>query len=285
MHDLPFDQGQGRRLWLFSGTGEGPLLARAWLERGWRLEVFVVSPSAARAYPPAKGLQVRVGAAGALTDLCRLLRHARARGEAPRWIVDATHPFATRISADLAHLGAELGQPLLRLLRPAVPAVDADGVIPVPDWESLAANVPVGERVLLAIGARQLARALAVLPGRSLQARVLPTAESLALALAAGFPADRLAALRPGAADRDILGALCRQWAITTVVARASAGSTEQCWRQVQADLGLRLVLLQRPQPVLPGVELSWPEALNRLSPGADAPVQREIAVAGGPAG
>ncbi|MFM8526292.1 MAG: precorrin-6A/cobalt-precorrin-6A reductase [Cyanobacteriota bacterium] len=284
MHDLPFDQGHGRCLWLFAGTGEGPPLARAWLERGWRLEVFVVTPSAAHAYPDARGLRLRVGAVGGSSDLRRLVQQARARGEAPHWIVDATHPFATRISSDLAQIGAELAQPLLRLLRPVDPMTVA-GVRLVPDWPAVATVVPVDERVLLAIGSRHLQKARAALPGRVLRARVLPTAESLALALAAGFPAEHLAALRPGNADRGILGALCRQWSITTVVARASAGSTEQVWRQVQEDVGLHLVLLQRPTSVLPGVELTWPEALNRLSPGDGAPVQPVIAADGGPAG
>lgn len=285
MHDLPFGQGQGQLLWLFSGTGEGPRLARAWLEQGWRLEVFVVSAAAARAYPPAPGFQVRVGPVGDQAALVRRLQAARAAEQAPAWIVDATHPFASRISADLAAVCAQQQQPLLRLVRPAPSGGQEDSAIVVPNLEALTAIVPVGERVLLAIGARDLARAFAALPERQLHARVLPTAESLALALASGLPSARLAALRPTGVDRPILGALCRQWAITTVIARESAGSTERCWRQVQGDLGLRLVLLQRPQLELPGVELTWPEALRRLSPGDDAPARRGIVGVGGPVG
>ena len=39
-------------IWLLAGTGEGPKLAQALLEQGWRLLVSVVSPEAARAYSP-----------------------------------------------------------------------------------------------------------------------------------------------------------------------------------------------------------------------------------------
>ena len=46
-------QGRGNdqgRIWLLSGTGEGPPLAAALLRAGWRVDVSVVTPSAARSY-------------------------------------------------------------------------------------------------------------------------------------------------------------------------------------------------------------------------------------------
>ena len=272
MHDPPFGQGQDQRLWLFSGTGEGPALARAWLESGWRLTVFVVTASAARAYGAFPGLRLQVGAVGDRSALDRALQEARLRGESPLWIIDATHPFATRISSDLAAVCQARSQPLLRLVRPEAPQAAADPTGLVSDWGAVAAVVPAEGRVLLAIGARQLSTAIRVLPGRVLHARVLPSADSLALALASGLTSDRLAALKPGPMDPLILEALCRQWRIGTVVARASGGSTERCWRQLRQSLGLQLVLLQRPPLRLAGVELPWAEALRRLSPGADAP-------------
>lgn len=272
MHDLPFGQGQGQLLWLFSGTGEGPPLATAWLNQGWRLCVFVVGPSAGRAYPPRQDLQLRVGPVGDRADLQQLLVEARSEGRAPLWIIDATHPFATRISTDLATVSQALEQPLLRLLRPLPSLSSRQATQLVPDWQAVASRVPPGARVLLAIGARQLGQARAALPGRLLHARVLPTAESLALALASGLSSDQLAALHPGSADQEVLKALCRRWRIGTVVARASGGSTEEGWRRLCQALGLQLVLLERPVLPLPGLELLLPEALERLSPGAAGP-------------
>lgn len=274
MHDLPFGQGQGQLLWLFSGTGEGPRLAQAWLRLGWRLEVFVVSAAAARAYAPGEGLALRVGAVGDRRALQLRLERARHQGRAPLWIVDATHPFAIRISTDLAAICAALDQPLLRLTRADLPALDPGGSCVIPDWQALDARVPQGARVLLAIGARQLALVRAALPGRVLHARLLPTAESLAMARAAGLPDDQLAPLHPAADDQELLEALCRRWRITTVVARASGGSTEQRWRLLAGKLGLQLVLLQRPTLGLPGAELCLASALERLSRGADAPAR-----------
>ena len=285
MHDPPFGQGHGRLIWLFSGTGEGPLLARAWLDRGWRLEVFVVSQPAARAYPAVEHLRVRVGAVGDRQALVRRLQEARFQASAPLWVVDATHPFASTISADLAGACADLGQALLRLVRPDPEISGGSSVLRVADWAGLASVVPAAERVLLAIGARHLPSALVALPGCAVHARVLPTAEALALALAAGISSARLAALRPGEADRAILAALCRQWAIGTVVARASGGPTERSWRQIQEALGLRLVLLERPPLAAGGIAMAWSEALELLSPDAVSPGPRAIVGGGDPAG
>ena len=47
---LPQSGTSHQRLWLLSGTGEGPKLAGALIERGWQLRVSVVSAAAARAY-------------------------------------------------------------------------------------------------------------------------------------------------------------------------------------------------------------------------------------------
>ena len=55
-----------QRIWLLSGTGEGPPLAAELLGRGWQLRVSVVSSAAARAYPAHPKLELKVGALGCL---------------------------------------------------------------------------------------------------------------------------------------------------------------------------------------------------------------------------
>ncbi|MEA5410651.1 precorrin-6A/cobalt-precorrin-6A reductase, partial [Synechococcus sp. BA-120 BA3] len=59
-------------------------------------------------------------------------------------------------------------------------------------------------------------------------------------------PPQRLAPLRPGG-DGRIERALCRQWQIDTVLCRRSGGANEERWHRICADLGLRLLLLERP--------------------------------------
>lgn len=73
-------------------------------------------------------------------------------------VVDATHPFAARMSANAAAATGRLGLPLLTVIRPAWSAVDGDRWQIVPDIA--AAVVALGStprRVWLTIGGNELA--------------------------------------------------------------------------------------------------------------------------------
>jgi len=248
-------------IWLFSGTGEGPPLAAALRQRGWRVRVWVVAAVAARAYPRDEGLVVEVGALGGADPLRSTLQAAGRAGAAPRWVVDATHPFAQRISADLARVCPPLGVPLLRLQRPPLPPGRA---VLLPTLEALGQQRLVGRALLLAIGARQLAAARAHSPAAAHHARLLPSAGALALAMAAGLAPERVACLRPtesGLLER----ALCRRWGIEAVLARQSGGAPEQLWHGITQELGLDLLLLRRPPEPEGVVCLEAADLLQRL--------------------
>lgn len=265
---VPSWAGSRPRLWLIAGTGEGPLLAQRLLQRGWRLRVSVVTDAATRAYGAHPDLELAVGplgdAAGGGADAAvqRELLRARSRSEAFHWLVDASHPFARRISASLVSACAAQGQPLLRLQRPLLPCGRAQLLN---DLADLPAHSRPGERLLLAIGARRLAEAIHASPGARHHARVLPSPQALRQALAAGLPSDRLACLRPSAASEPIEAALCRRWRIDSVLCRQSGGANEQRWHRLCEELDLRLLLLRRP-PEPSGVPaLAMGELLARI--------------------
>ena len=242
MHTRP-PHHPGSPIWLLSGTGEGPPLAKTLLARGWRLRVWVVSEGAARSYPAAPGMELAVGPIGGSKAVANALAQAEAAGDRPAWVVDATHPFARRISADLAAACRLRGQPLLRLLRPLLPC---GGATLLEDLRALSTIPLAGRSLLLAIGARHLATAMAHSPGSRHHARILPSSSALAQAMAAGLAADRVACLHPsqgGAIER----ALCRRWGIEAVLCRRSGGITEHLWHRLSADCGLPLLLLERP--------------------------------------
>ncbi len=255
----------GGRIWLIAGTGEGPPLAQQLLAGGWRLKVSLVSRAAALAYGAHPQQELAVGAIGASqgpeAGVTAELVEARRRGEPYTWVIDATHPFATRISAALSLTCPAQGQPLLRLKRPDLNATGA-GVLG--DVASLGAHCRPGERVLLAIGARRLGDAVAAAPQALHHARLLPHGEALALALAAGLPPGRLAPLRPSG-DGRIERALCRHWRIETVLCRRSGGANEAQWHRICAELGLRLLLLERPPEPGQAEALPLEELLQRL--------------------
>lgn len=251
------DRGLPRpRVWLISGTGEGPPLAAALLACGWRLRVSVVTPAAARAYPRHPDLELAVGPLGGEAGASPVfaviaeLQRALAQADPYHWLVDATHPFARQISAALAQACRQQGQPLLRLQRQALPPGRA---ALLDDLGDLGAVSRPGERLLLAIGARRMAEAIAATPEALHHARVLPSPLALRQAMAVGLPPERLACLRPSEVSLPVEIALCRRWRIDTLLCRQSGGESEGRWHRISEALDLRLLLLRRP-PEPPGV-------------------------------
>ena len=276
MHGPAFHQGAPGlppRLWMVAGTGEGPRLAAALLGRGWRLRVSVVTEAATGAYAPHPHLELVAGAIAGDGGVAEILARAAAAAQPFRWLIDASHPFASEISASLARVCGAAAQPLLRLERPRLAG---PGVHSIAGLTGLRGLCREGERVLLAIGGRHLATAVACLPGALLHCRILPGAPALRQAMAAGLAPARVACLRPGvdgAADPLIERALCQQWGIDTVICRSSGAAPEIHWHRIGAELGLRLLLLERPA-VPDSVEgLSFEALLERVGkPAREAP-------------
>lgn len=246
MHRWPAHQPDGDTptplIWVLAGTGDGPPLAAALLQRGWAVLVSVVTPEAARAFPSDPRLHLRVGALGQASAIEALLDQHH-----PVWVVDATHPFAEQISRDLQQVCQRRQQPCLQLQRAAVAAEQGLRLERLANLQALARLDLRGERLLLAIGSRRMADALAASPAAEHFARVLDRPLSLQLALAAGLRDQRLACLRPaphgaGAVER----ALCRRWRITAVLCRQSGGAAEAQWHGLCRELNLRLLLLEQ---------------------------------------
>lgn len=259
MHDPEMHQGWPR-LWLFAGTGEGPPLVQGLLAMGWRVRLSLLSAAAERAYPPHPRLEVRIGAVGGAQALGNALDQARAAGDPFALVVDATHPFAQTISADLAAACSLHHQPLWRLHRPQTLTAATAGFTLLPRLEGLAGVQLKNENLLLAIGHRQLTEAIALTPGARHHARLLPNAPGLRVAMAAGLAPERVACLKPTPPGRpwsqSVEAALLRRWKISVILARESGSATEACWRSLASQLQLPLILIQRPCPPCGGMDL-----------------------------
>jgi len=134
----------------------------------------------------------------------------------------------------------------------------------LPDLLALGEQVAVGERLLLAIGGRQLACVVEQSPQAVHHARLLPAAPGLQQAMAAGLAPERVACLRPGG-NGELERALCRRWAISSVLCRRSGGVSEGLWHGISASLGLRLLLLDRPPEPQGSERLALEALLRRL--------------------
>lgn len=258
----PATEARGRgRVWLVAGTGEGPPLARCLLERGWHLRVSVVTPAARLGYPEDPQLEVAVGALAGAEAWRAALAEAERRGDPFHWLIDASHPFATQVTAALVAACAGRPERLLRLRRPALAAARA---IPLDHFQDLGAHLAQGERLLLAIGARHLATAVAQSPGAHHHCRVLPHPQALRQALRAGLAPERIAGLHP-TADGGVERALCRHWRIDTILCRQSGSPTEALWLRISEELGLRLLLLRRPREPEGGLGLPLAELIEHV--------------------
>lgn len=115
-------------------------------------------------------------------------------------------------------------------------------------FESLVAGDYLrGERVILTSGYKTLHLFRSWQNLSTLFARILPSPESVQAALNAGFTPNKLIAIRPPI-SASLEKALWQQWDISLVVTKASGvAGGEDIKRSLAAELGIKLVIIQRP--------------------------------------
>jgi precorrin-6A/cobalt-precorrin-6A reductase len=142
------------RLLILGGTAEAAALARGAVARfGDKLQVTTSLAGRTERPAPLPG-QIRVGGFGGPAGLAAYLI-----GNGVGRVIDATHPFATRISVEARLACAAAGVPRLLLLRPAWRRDPLDRWIEVDDMSAAAATVArIGRRAWLTVGASEIAR-------------------------------------------------------------------------------------------------------------------------------
>ncbi|MFF4342560.1 cobalt-precorrin-6A reductase [Kitasatospora sp. NPDC001540] len=181
--------------------------------------------------------EVRVGGFGGPAGLAAWLR-----AHAVDALLDATHPFAERISRNAALAAAETGTPLLALRRPGWVPQDGDRWHAVPSLAAAAEALPaLGRRVFLTTG-RQGIAAFAHLDGlvflaRSVEPPVAP------------MPTVTEVLLERGPFTLDGERALLRAHRIEVLVTKDSGSAATAPKLTAARELGLPVVVVQRPAP------------------------------------
>ncbi|MEU8203770.1 cobalt-precorrin-6A reductase [Streptosporangium sp. NPDC049046] len=249
---------------ILGGTDEARRLAAV---LAGRPRTHVVSSLAGRVRDPKLPVgEVREGGFGGPGGLAAwLVEHG------VQVVVDATHPFAARMSASAAEAAARTGLPSLILRRPGWRAAPGDDWRWVPSLEAAAELLPsLGERVFLTTGRRSLP-VFAGLDGQWFLARsvdrpgpVVP--RRLEVLLSRG----------PFTVDGEL--ALMREHRVEVLVTKDSGGEMTTAKLFAARELGLPVVIVRRP-PLPEGVvsvgtveaALAWLESATGPGGGAGA--------------
>ena len=225
----------GRRAVLvLGGTNDARELASA-LVRDASLRA--ISSLAGRTTAPLRPEgDVRVGGFGGVDGLVAYLRDERIRA-----VIDATHPFAARMSANAVAACARGAVPLVALDRPAWVARPGDRFIDANDVVHAARVASeLGRRIFVTVGRQELApfaeirdRFLLVRAIDAPDARVLPPHAEVVLARGPFTYADELA--------------LCTRYGIDCIVAKNSGGNATAAKLDVARTLGIPVVMIARP--------------------------------------
>ena len=217
---------------ILGGTAEARELAAALDAAG----VPVMSSLAGRvARPRLPAGDVRSGGFGGPEGLAHWLREHRAEA-----VVDATHPFAERISSSAAQACPLAEVPLLRLQRPGWSAGEGDRWHWADDHGAAAAAIPaLGERVLLTTGRQSLAAFASIADAWFLVRCVEPPATPLP-------PRHRLLLDRgPYTVEGEL--ALIDEHGIDVVVTKDSGGEHTAAKLEAARRRGLPVIVIRRP--------------------------------------
>lgn len=247
------------RILILGGTGEASALVRGLLVRGLlaaeRPCAVTLSLAGRTSQPKAEPVPTRIGGFGGAEGLAAWLAQDRTD-----LVVDATHPFAARMSANAAEACARTGTPLLAIRRPAWSPVAGDRWTEVPDMATAARALgPAPRRVFLTIG-RQEVGAFAAAPQHDYVVRAI---EGIDLAV------PRLTAIQArGPFDEAAEAAFLAGSAIEILVSKNSGGGATYGKIAAARALGLAVVMVARPEkPDVPSVPdaggaLAWIAAL-----------------------
>ncbi len=230
---------------IFAGTTEGRMLAEEIYEAGSPDQKCFVS--VATDY----GKQLLPQNSGTFTVLSKRMMPGEMKAlmedEQIGLAIDATHPYAVQVSANIRCAAEQAGIPYLRLLRKESEISNSHLI--VPDMGAAAAYLKEHEgKALLTIGSKEL-EAFTAIEGFQdrLYPRILPTPETIKRAFELGFDAGHLICMQ-GPFRHELNVAMLRQTGAKYLVTKESgtAGGFEA--KLTAADeAGVQAIIIGRP--------------------------------------
>jgi precorrin-6A/cobalt-precorrin-6A reductase len=240
------------RLLILGGTSEAIALGRA-LATDPRFQAAMSLAGQTR-HPAPQPLPLHRGGFGGAEGLAQYL--ARERIDA---LIDATHPFATRISGNAVAAARTTGTRLLTLLRPEWHPTPGDRWTSVGTMEEAAQTLgATPRRVLLTIGRRDLAPFAAAPWHHYVVRSVDPPRPDI-------LPPDACVVTARGPFDEAGEHRLLLERRIDVLVTKNAGGDATVAKLHAARSLGLPVVMVMRPPKPVGDIAASVPAALTWL--------------------
>lgn len=222
-----------RRLLILGGTAEAVALAGAAMAAGFAVTSSLAGRTSGAVVPVG---QVRFGGFGGADGLEDTLRTEHFAA-----VIDATHPFAAIISAHARIACARLGLPRLQLRRPTWTAEPGDRWTLVGSLAEAASRLPtLGRRAFLTVGSGGLT-AFAACPEVWFLARLISPPPTLP------FSGEMIVDRGPFTLAGEL--ALFQDYRIDVLVTKASGGDATAAKLTAARQLGLSVLMVDRPPP------------------------------------
>ncbi len=227
-----------RRILVLGGTAEAAALATDVIARaGDRVDLISSFAGRVESPKPPPG-RIRIGGFGGADGLAAYIE-----SESVDLIVDATHPFADRMSRNAREAAERTGIPRLLLWRPPWPRHPLDRWVEVEGIEAAAQALRhLGPRVWLTVGGSELAP-FAAMADRWFLVRVIDAARQ-PLPFADGT---MIEGRGPFSLENE--RALIRHHRIDTIVSKASGGPATYAKIEAAREADLPVVMVRRPLP------------------------------------
>ena len=249
-------------IWVFAGTGDGNSLAREISQAGHPVVVSAATKygqQVAKEFCP--DLHVRGGRIGASARKLELQKSGA------KAIVDATHPFASKMSEQLIEISTQLNLPYLRYERLKSSIEEKDIFVCSSIEEAAKKAIAIGSRIFLATGAKALEEILAAEMANTKVwfARVTADPDFIQTAIASGIPLSRICAMQ-GPFSAAFNEELWKQWQIDCVVTKESGDAGGFQSKLLAArKLQIPLIVIQRPKISYPAMVSDSAAALSNL--------------------
>ena len=229
-------------VFIFSGTADGRALAELLASRGADVHVRVATEYGATVME-GDGIDVGVGSCGGAEGIARTIEE-----NGYGLVIDATHPYARRISEHIREGCALAGVECIRMVRDG--GEEAKDVISVPSVQAAVDYLKDKEGTILASTGTNELGLYAGIPDytKRVVARILSTRESAEKAFALGFEGRNLIAAQGPFTEEENVAAIRRagaSWLVTKD--SGTVGGFEEKIRAARRT-GAKVVLVSKPE-------------------------------------